>query len=166
MEDKEEGLGSRDEISNVKSIQERRSAIYISGGLVNEVCVGKLKEHDIVVSNDIKGWTNVTPAKVGRSISTVAQESDVVVSASKFSVLSIEDIEEGEVLEEGSKNGLEVEVQEVNEDKELYEDDGSEDNVIEQQVLEEIKVGKRRGRKPKILDENPGKSSRPVRRKY
>ncbi|XP_056848880.1 uncharacterized protein LOC108820129 [Raphanus sativus] len=161
VEDKEEGLGSRDAISNVKSIQERRSAIYIAGGLVNEECVGKQKEHDIVVSSDIKGWTNVSPAKVGRSISNVAQESDVVVSASKFSVLSVEDIEEGEVLGEDNKQGSKVEVQEVNEDKELYEDDGSEDNVIEQQVLAETKVGKRRGRKPKTLDENPGKSSRP-----
>lgn len=41
-----------------------------------------------------------------------------------------------------------------------------EDDGLEQQVREEVKAGKRRGRKAKALDENPGKSTRSIRRKH
>ncbi|CAF2057943.1 unnamed protein product [Brassica oleracea] len=53
---------------------------------------GSVKEND---------WLNVSPDKVGRaSLKTPRSETVAVISASKFSVLSVDEIEEGEMLKE------------------------------------------------------------------
>ena len=102
-------------------------------------------------------WSLVSPDKVGRFVVDLAQEEiKVQISASKFSVL-MEDKEDGEILgDENIESYKEMEELEC----ELMEDDG-----LEQQVNEEARVEKRRGRKPKALDANP-KSTRTSRRKH
>lgn len=67
---------------------------------------------------------------------------EAVVSASKFSVLSMDEIEEGEVLEMEKLQPTEIEAQEVSEEMEIQEEGILEDTEIEQQVQEETKVGK------------------------
>lgn len=123
------------------------------------------KEATKAGSSNKKGWTPVSPAKTGRFLLNAIQNPDVEVSVSKFSVLSIDEEEEGEISDEVRVQSAEIQVREVNEDIEIHDNDLLEDNTIEQQVQEETKVGKRRGRKPKAQDENPGKSSR-LRRKH
>ncbi|KAF2547302.1 hypothetical protein F2Q70_00019831 [Brassica cretica] len=126
------------------------------------------KNLEVVVSEGstkvgTSGWAKVSPTKTGRSLNLSAQKADdVEISASKFSVLSIEDGEEGEFLEE-EKLLTEVDDEHLEtEGMELLESDQAED--IDQQVLEEKKVGSRRGRKAKAPDANPGKSIRPRRK--
>lgn len=126
--------------------QEVNVEAVIDGDLVKEVEEG---------SNTSK-WSLVSPAKVGRFVVDLAQEEiEVQISASKFSVL-MEDKEDGEILGDDIEFNKEMEELEC----ELMEDDG-----LEQQVNEEARVEKRRGRKPKALDANP-KSTRTSRRKH
>lgn len=120
---------------------------------------------DVGVAGGTSEWARVSPAKSGRFLFTQAQE-EVVISASKFAVLSVDEPEEGELIE-----GKLLSVEEVgnagNEDIdeiESLENDLLEDNILDQQVQEEIKAGSRRGRKPKAPDANPVKSSRPRRK--
>lgn len=53
-----------------------------------------------------ENWLNVSPGKVGRSpgCATAEKQKDVIISASKFSVLSLDDEEEGEIQEEEKIN--------------------------------------------------------------
>ena len=114
----------------------------------------------IISSSSVRGWITISPLKTGRVLLNVTQKDDVEVSVSKFSVLSIDEPEEGEILENGKVQTEEADDNEA-EDIETQDNESVEDTAIEQQVQEETKVGKRRGRKPKAQDENPGKSSRP-----
>ncbi|KAF3611429.1 hypothetical protein DY000_02045150 [Brassica cretica] len=95
------------------------------------------------------GWAKVSPAKTGRSFDVSAQKiDDVEISALKFFVLSLEDVEEGELVAD-EKLLTEVDDDQLEtEDMELLESDQAED--IDQQVIEEKKVGLRRGRKAKV----------------
>lgn len=77
-------------------------------------------------------------------------------------MLSLEDVEEGELLADEKLLTVVDADQLETEEMELLESDQVED--IDQQVLEEKKVGSRRGRKAKAPDENPGKSIRPRRK--
>ena len=120
------------------------------------------KEEDIS-SSSVRGWVTVSPLKTGRVLLNVTPKEDVEVSVSKFSVLSIDEPEKGEIQENGKIQIEEAEDNEA-EDSETHDNESVEDTAIEQQVQEETKVGKRRGRKPKAQDENPGKSSRPRRK--
>ncbi|KAF3586105.1 hypothetical protein F2Q69_00026532 [Brassica cretica] len=94
------------------------------------------------------GWAKVSPAKTRRSFDLSAQKiDDVEISALKFFVLSLEDVEEGELVAD-EKLLTEVDDDQLEtEDMELLESDQAED--IDQQVIEEKKVGLRRGRKAK-----------------
>ncbi|XP_048612818.1 uncharacterized protein LOC125586942 [Brassica napus] len=119
----------------------------------------------IGVAGGTSEWSRVSPAKSGRSLFTLAQE-EVVISASKFAVLSVDEPEEGELIEgklpsvgEVGNAGTE-DIDEI----ESLENDLLDDNILDQQVQEEIKAGSRRGRKPKAPDANPVKSSRPRRK--
>ncbi|KAF3571724.1 hypothetical protein F2Q69_00059285 [Brassica cretica] len=49
-----------------------------------------------------ENWLNVSPGKAGRSPgrATAEKQKDVIISASKFSVLSLDDEEEEEIQEE------------------------------------------------------------------
>lgn len=110
-------------------------------------------------------WSLVSPAKMGCTPSTpIPKNIEVEISASKFSVLSIDEAEEGEILVE-EKSKVEEATLEIKDTGEVdvSECDLKEDTVLDQQIQEEVKVGSRRGRKVKILDGNPGK--RPGRRK-
>lgn len=114
----------------------------------------------IISSSSVRGWITISPLKTGRVLLNVTQKDDVEVSVSKFSVLSIYEPEEREILENGKVQTEEADDNEA-EDIETQDNESVEDTAIEQQVQEETKVGKRTGRKPKAQDENPGKSSRP-----
>ena len=93
------------------------------------------------------------------------EKAEVKISASKFSILSVDDEEEGEIVAE-SRQEIVIEGSEINEELGMSEGEQLVDEGLEQQVREEVKAGKRRGRKAKAPDENPGKSTRPVRRKH
>lgn len=110
------------------------------------------------------GWSMVSPAKTRRSLNLPAQKvDDIEISASKYSVLSTETTEEGEILEDDEKEHTVGDTDNIDpEELEVFESDHVED--IDQQVLKEKKLGLRRGRKAKALDANPGKNSRPRRK--
>ena len=125
--------------------------------IVSEYC-GQKNGHE----GGASGWSLVSPAKTGRSLVLSAQKVDeVVISASKFYVLSTGVMEDGEFLEDVEQAEVDTGTTDP-EDLEIVESDDVED--IDQQVVEERKVGLRRGRKAKIPDANPGKSSRPRRK--
>lgn len=116
-------------------------------------------------NQEVNVWSLVFPAKTGRLFFSTQKDNEIQISVSKFSYLSVEEEEEGEIVAE-FRNGLEVVVSEVNEEIEIFEGELLEDENLEQQIREEIKAGKRRGRKAKAPNENPGKNTRPTRRKH
>lgn len=82
-----------------------------------------LKEGNETV-DDANNWARVSPAKVGRSPMRPDQRKyteDFQISASKVSVLSVEDGEEGEIMEERLQVSA-VEIPKTNPEK--YEDEG------------------------------------------
>lgn len=114
-----------------------------------------------------ESWSLVTPTKTGRTQTPILQKNieKIVISASKFSVLHVEEEEEGEILEEEGKN-LEEEVYEVA--VQTTEEDLLEDSLLEQQEKEKTKGITKRGRKaqkPKAQDANP-KSIRSSRHQH
>lgn len=129
------------------------------------VVVTESKEDKVVLGDQRDDWSLVSPGKSGRMVTSASRVEEVEISESKYSVLSVDVEEEGEsvaigthsIVKEASENLEELEVSE----SELQDDD----NVI-QQVREEVKVGKRRGRKPRDPDENPGKGTMALRRKH
>ncbi|KAL0699590.1 hypothetical protein Bca4012_055712 [Brassica carinata] len=159
------GTGDKAEQSSPLSVvKEKEEEIMRRNSETNmdvAVSEGSAKKSENGVGTSV--WSTVSPAKTGRSLVLSAKQiDDVEISASKFSVLSIDDAEEGEILEvEKALNGV-VDEQVETDEMESLECDHGED--IDQQVLEEKKVGLRRGRKAKAPDANPGKSSRPRRK--
>ncbi|XP_018463618.1 uncharacterized protein LOC108834792 [Raphanus sativus] len=123
----------------------------------------------------ISDWSTVPLAKVGRS--SPSHVSVVEISASKYSVLTVEDLKEGE--NETEEGEILTEDQEYNEEELLeeseqlrrIEDDKMEDDILENQSRgndkAEMKKGyqKKRGQKLKAQDANPAKSTRPSRKK-
>ncbi|XP_056867232.1 uncharacterized protein LOC108835438 [Raphanus sativus] len=130
-------------------------------GTVNEEVPKVLQEEDKCVSvKDSNAWSLVSPGKIGRlSVSSNQKEQGVLISASKFSLLSTE--EEKEVDKEDGEIISEEQVLDVDETEEEELIDRS---LLDQQIREEVKVG-RRGRKPKALDANPV-STRTKRQKH
>lgn len=96
-------------------------------------------------------WSMVSTAKSGRSLFISTQKEEVEISASKFSVLSVDETEEGELIEDKLLTYVDDgnDGNEGNEEMEIMENDLMDDNILDQQIQEEIKVGSRRGRKPK-----------------
>ncbi|KAF2592337.1 hypothetical protein F2Q70_00043238 [Brassica cretica] len=95
--------------------------------------------------NVTSNWSLVSPAKVGRSPATSAQNTvDIKISASKCSVLSMDEEEEGEILVEEQQN-MEIEMDEENEYTKELESDMLKDNILNQQVREKDKAGLRKG---------------------
>lgn len=125
-----------------------------TGDVPNESSGIKEQEAELKDSN-ASMWSSVLPAKVGRSPTSNVQEAEILISASKFSV-PVDDKEEGEFVEDAIESNKELEESE----SELLEDDR-----FEQQVNEEAKIRKRRGRKPKAQDVNP-KSTRTSRQNH
>lgn len=83
-------------------------------------------------NQEVNVWTLVSPAKIGRLFSSTQKEDEIQISASKFSVLSVEEEEECEIVAE-VRNGLEVAVSEVNEEIEIFEGEMLLDDNLEQQ---------------------------------
>lgn len=116
-----------------------------------------------------KEWLNVSPDKVGRaSLKTPRTETVAVISASKFSVLSVDEIEEGEMLKEDLTE-LEDGNNEEDEELEAREEDMIEDELLDQKSREKEKAGMQKGgkrvQKPKAPDVNL-KSKRVSRRRF
>lgn len=115
-------------------------------------------------------WSMVSPAKAGRSHLSQENATDIQISDSKYSVLSTDvsgENEEGEILGEDHDNE-EEEVRVMNEIRESEEDQLEEDILAQQDKARsraEIQKGARRGPKPKAMDVNPSKSTRPSRKK-
>ncbi|XP_013589064.1 PREDICTED: uncharacterized protein LOC106297349 [Brassica oleracea var. oleracea] len=95
----------------------------------------------------VKAWSLVSPGKIGRMYVSPTNDSEIQISASKFSILRMNEEEEGEIISDEQRQ----------EDTEMDDEDLIEENVLEQQVREEVKAG-RRGQKAKPLDANPVKS--------
>ncbi|XP_056857255.1 uncharacterized protein LOC108820185 [Raphanus sativus] len=104
--------------------------------------------------------------KSGRLVTSASRIEEVVIPASKYSVLSVDvEEEEGEIVAIGTSS-IVKEASENLEELEVSESELQDDDNVMQQVREEVKVGKRRGRKPRDPDENLGKGTRALRRKH
>ncbi|XP_009139876.1 uncharacterized protein LOC103863864 [Brassica rapa] len=110
-------------------------------------------------------WSGVSPGRIGRSQRVQNNGIEIQISASKFSVLNVEE-EEGEILEDNLKEG-EVS-QEEDRDVDVIHD-SEEEFSRELTVSERGKVGglrgRKKGQKTKAQDPIPGKSMRSSRRK-
>ncbi|KAF3525640.1 hypothetical protein F2Q69_00046199 [Brassica cretica] len=61
---------------------------------------GGSKTKEVTAGNqEVKAWSLVSPAKTGRLFST-QKDDEIQISASKFSVLSVDEVEEGEIAAE------------------------------------------------------------------
>ena len=107
--------------------------------------------------------------RVGRSLSKTPGRVDQVmqISASKFSVLSVDDVEEGEIQKDESHETEEVNIEEEDANV-ITEEDLLEDEILEQKTKENEKGAEQKGgrkvQKTKAQDANP-KSKRSSRRK-
>lgn len=106
-------------------------------------------------------WSQVSPGKIGRSQTPPTQIETLQISGSKFSALSVNEEEEGEILEE--MHDYEMNEIEINEKMEELEEDILEDNYLERSRSKEKSVqkrGRKKGQKAKPRDANPvGKRS-------
>lgn len=116
-------------------------------------------------------WALVSPAKIGRSHmkSPQGNETEVQISASKYSVLSVdEDVEEGEVLREEQEENVD-DISEASDQMRELENDLLEDVILTRKVKEKdeavMKKGVTRNQKAKTQDVN-AKSTRPSRKKH
>lgn len=157
----EKSLGADMESNTIKKIVGETSS-----KVQREESNVKLNFRKVAEVVNTNSWSMVSPGKTGRSLFISDQRDIVEVSASKFSVLSTEEAEEGELLDD-EKNQVEKETVVIdNEDEESLETDLVEDSALDQQVQEEVKIGLRKGgRNARIPDANLGKSIRPSRRK-
>lgn len=110
----------------------------------------------------VNGWNSVSPDKVGRT-KVMQEDMGVQISASKFSVLSLVDMEEGEIPEEdlhvGGVEGSEEGV---------TEEDKLEDELLDQLVKVKDKAGLQKGGKrvQKAKAQKIPKSKRSSRRNH
>ncbi|CAN7030230.1 unnamed protein product, partial [Brassica oleracea var. botrytis] len=93
----------------------------------------------------VNGWNSVSPDKLGRTKVT-QEDMGVQISASKFSVLSLVDMEEGEIPEEDLHVGG-VEGSEEGVNHEITEEDKLEDELLDQLVKVKDKAGSQKGGK-------------------
>ncbi|WZZ27815.1 hypothetical protein YC2023_011216 [Brassica napus] len=124
--------------------------------------MGEMEEDAGEKSQAINSWALVSPGKVGRSPLRSLQKSheeELLISASKFSVLRVEDQEEedqedGEIREDWEAK--EVEVEETRVDR------------LTSQLLngQEKKVAQKGGKKAKSLDANPMSTRSSSRRNH
>nr|VDD43526.1 unnamed protein product [Brassica oleracea] len=106
-----------------------------------EVSVAKGVTGELVCTEAVENvW--FSPGRLGRSQSKTPRREEAVVqiSASKYSVLSVDDAEEGEVLLTTLNGGDEVSIEEEGEN-ETREEDLLEDEILEQITKENEKVG-------------------------
>ena len=113
-------------------------------------------------------WALVSPDKAGRATAkTPSREVVAVISASKFFVLSVDDVEDGEIQNEET-TVMDDDIIEEDQRQEESEEDLLEDEILDQKLREKEKSGGLKGgrkvQKPKAQDANP-KSKRSSRRK-
>lgn len=117
-------------------------------------------------TDDVEKWLQVSPGKVGRSSPEIG-DTEIQISASKFTVLSINDEEEGEIPVEAQD--FEIDDLAVGEEKlEISEEEMLEDRLLEGSIGKDKSItqrGRKKGQKAKAWDENPMRSKRSSRRK-
>ncbi|KAF2616361.1 hypothetical protein F2Q68_00046762 [Brassica cretica] len=116
----------------------------------NEATVAKEVLGDKIYSNSkgsgCEGNVWSLPARASRSPPVSAiKNGGVEISASKFSVLSVDEVEEGELVVEGESNMREVVIENEDADEVDVVDCDLRNDTVDQQVQEEIKVGLQRG---------------------
>ena len=128
---------------------------------VKDISMGKEKEVSEVA------WALVSPGKAGRSQTNNPKENDseILISTSKYSVLSANEEEEGEIVEKEKEN--EYEDLEVSEKMEDYEEDIEDDLLMSSKGKEKsvVKRGRKKGQKTMARAANPVKSKRSSRLK-
>lgn len=130
----------------------------------------KREEKEVVKVQEsvgVNNWSRVSPARVGRPQMRTPQriETEVQISASKYSVLSLEEaVGEGEILIEEHEINDDY-ISEAREQARELEGDLFKDDILAQQFKEKDKAvtkkGVRRNQKAKAEDANPVKSTRP-----
>lgn len=118
-------------------------------------------------------WSTVPLEKVGRF--SLGHVSVLQISASKYSVLTVDDQKEGETEMEGGEiaiddqEDIEEETMEMCDQMIRSEEDQLEEDILEHQSRGKgkgaMKKGLKRGPKLKARDINPAKSTRPSRKK-
>ena len=100
-------------------------------------------------------WSLVSPEKIGRmQMSMEGKSEEIIISASKFSVLNMEEGEEDEIMDVASKD-LEGEMVEDSDSSERSESDQLEDNILDQHEKAEMKKGLKRGQRTKAQVAKP-----------
>lgn len=110
---------------------------------------------------NVNAWARVSPGKTGKVNNSGNKSSEVIqISASKYSVLDMNEEEEGEIIADEDEVG-------VGKDQ-LSECDLLEDEILDQQDKEKMKSGMKKGRgrgqKAKTQAVNTVKSIRSSRR--
>jgi len=125
--EKEEGVQTED----IGILMEKTQEVSVAKGVTEELVCTEAVENV---------W--FSPGRLGRSQSKTPRREEAVVqiSASKYSVLSVDDAEEGEVLLTTLNGGDEVSIEEEGE-TETREEDLLEDEILEQITKENEKVG-------------------------
>lgn len=129
-------------ISNKSNIQELCGEAAMANGEVIKEATINLEMRLADSQEGGNEWALVSPAKSGRVYSPpVEQSENILISASKYSVLNVEeDKEEGEIVV--GEEELEVEHDQI----EVYATDLLEDGIIDQQEREKVKSGMKKGR--------------------
>ena len=159
-EKKLEEREKNEESSKVKVMEivgELEKSIVVHDKSVQAMEVGTIRKEDSEVkkadavgssgqgSEERKGngWSLVSPDKIGRAHATpVRNASKVQISASKFSVLSVDEEEEGEITETQEDDGIENEESEI---VSILEGDMLEDEILDQKVKEKDKAVMQKG---------------------
>ena len=120
---------------------------------------GKTTTADRVVPGSVEkignDWALVSPDKVGRAQAKtpLKDPGEIQISASKFSVLSVDDEEEGEITEAQEEDSEGVETVSIS------EEDRMEDEILNQKIKEKEKTamqkGGRRGQRTKAQEVQP-----------
>ena len=92
-------------------------------------------------------WSLVSPEKIGRMQMSVEEKSEeILISASKFSVLNVEEGEEGEIMDTDNTDNKDLEGERVEDSdhSERSESDQLEDNILDQKEKDKEKQSKKR----------------------
>ena len=170
------GKGNK-QTSNNKSTSVKEVEVEIVGIEETEKRSSDQKESNQIQEKEgrdlgqkIKEWSLVSPTKTGRSQTPTLQKNmeEIQISASKYSMLDVEEVEEGE-MSAGEQNAMEAEENEMSDQLGRLKDDLLEDSILDQQEkvknIAGEKKGLRGGQKAKTQDVNP-MSKRSSRRKH
>lgn len=115
-----------------------------------------------VASGELNNWSRVSPSKVGRSPGRSVQQSqadEFQISGSKFSVLGVDDEEEGEIMEEAPQTifvgSLEIIINTDEGSGEVRDTTGQLEASGKESQSKGVKQSTARERKAKPQDTNP-----------